>query len=497
MSAISILILVLYAIGLIVIFLYTLAQVHLVYHYLKGRASRPEQSGYWDGVAPADYPAVTVQLPVYNERYVIKRLIGAVARFDWPEEKLEIQVLDDSTDETTQIIADRVHALRKEGLNIRHVRRGARIGFKAGALQHGLERAEGQFIAIFDADFVPGADFLKRTIPAFDSPQTGMVQARWGHLNQDYSLLTRVQAFALNGHFTIEQKGRNRAGYFMNFNGTAGVWRRRCIEDAGGWHHDTLTEDLDLSYRAQLKGWQFEYMEEVVSPAELPVAISALKTQQYRWTKGAAESARKHLGSVWQSEGSLMKKIQASTHLLSSSVFLFILLIAVLSVPLLWIKSGDPVLAAFFKFAGFFIVGLFGWVLFYGASMAGEEGTTWQKTRRMTVQFPLFLSLSMGLSAHNSIAVIRGLAGKASPFIRTPKFNVTGLRDTWTGNKYLKQKINPSAYLEGGLSFYFGAAVIASYALGDFGMLAFHLLLLLGFGTIFGYSLYERMLSTA
>ncbi len=491
MGFLNYLILTLYGIGLFGILLYTIAQVHLVYHYLKSKSnSNPSKT-------LSSHPVVTVQLPVYNELFVINRLIDAVSQFNWPKNKLEIQVLDDSTDETVDIIANKVSELQQQGFVIKHVQRDSREGFKAGALEYGQKQAKGEFIAIFDADFVPKADFLTQTIPVFDNEKIGMVQTRWGHLNEDYSLLTITQAFALNGHFTVEQKGRNQADFFMNFNGTAGVWRKSCIVDAGGWEHDTITEDLDLSYRAQMKGWEFKYLEDVISPAEIPAAISAIKTQQYRWTKGSAESARKHLGNVWNTESSFIKKLQATSHLLNSSVFIFILLISIFSVPALYIKAQQPELALLFQLAGVFLLGFAGWILFYGTSFIEQEGTRWEKTKRMVFMFPVFLSISMAFGLHNSIAVIKGYAGKKSPFIRTPKFNITRLSDTWTDNKYLISELSATSIIEGGLALYFLGGIFMAFILDDWGLLPFHLMLFVGYSIIFGYSMYEKTLKPA
>lgn len=497
MSILGTLIVGLYALGLTVIFIYTVAQLHLVFYYFKEKVHKRYTEFKWSGIAPEDHPMVTVQLPVFNERYVVNRLIDAVADFEWPKEKIEIQVLDDSTDETVEIIAQKVDELKKQGYQIEHVRRDSREGFKAGALQYGMERAKGDFIAIFDADFVPKPEFLHKTVHHFEDDQVGMVQTRWGHLNQNFSLLTRVQAFALNAHFTVEQKGRNNAGFFMNFNGTAGIWRKECIRDAGGWHHDTLTEDLDLSYRAQLKDWKFKYLENVVSPAELPVAMSALKTQQYRWTKGSAETARKHLLNVWTADIPFMKRIQASSHLLSSSIFLFILLISVLSVPLLGVKELNSELTVFFKAAGFFLVGLLFWVIFYGSSILRDDDSALNKMGKLIIMFPVFLSISMGLAVHNSIAVVKGYFREESPFIRTPKFNVINVTDSWKDNKYLVNELGFATWLEGFLTVYFLAGLIAAFVLGDYALAPFHLMLFFGFGTIFGSSVYEAYLKLA
>jgi len=495
MSLLGGVIITLYGIGLGVIFVYTLVQMHLVYNYWKSRRShQPKKEFEWPATDEGMYPHVTVQLPVFNEKYVVERLIDAVVKFKWPTSKLEIQVLDDSTDETVEIISEKVAALQEQGFDIGHVRRDSREGFKAGALEYGQKKAKGEFIAIFDADFLPEADFLLKTVPYFEKEKIGLVQTRWGHVNRDYSLMTKVQAFALNAHFTVEQKGRKSAGYLMNFNGTAGIWRKACIRDAGGWHHDTLTEDLDLSYRAQMKGWKFEYLEDVVSPAELPVAVSALKTQQFRWTKGSAETARKHLGNVWKSNLPLLKKLHASSHLLSGSIYIFIFLISVLSVPLLWLKMTSPEADLFFHIFSVFSIGLLGWVLFYGSANLIEDEGWLKKGPRILFMFPVFLALSMGMSVHNSIAALKGYIREQSPFIRTPKFNVTKLTDSWKSNKYLVRSLSPVTIFEGLMTLYFFAGLILAVVMGDYGLFPFHLMLLFGFGSIFGYSLRERFL---
>ena len=491
----------LYLLGMLGIFLYTLAQAQLALNYLfshrngnREKNSKKDESltGH-SRVTDGERPMVTIQLPVYNEKYVVERLIDAVAAFRWPAEKMEIQVLDDSSDETVDIIADKVFRLRREGYNIEHMRRDTREGFKAGALQYGLEKSNGDFIAIFDADFVPKPDFLLQTIPRFRDEDIGLVQTRWGHLNENYSLLTKTQAFALDAHFTVEQAGRNSAGLFMNFNGTAGVWRKECIREAGGWHHDTLTEDLDLSYRAQLKGWRFRYLEDVVSPAELPVTVSALKNQQHRWMKGAAETARKHLSQVWNTKLPFIQKVHATTHLLNSGIFLFILLIALTSVPLLFVTTGAPETHKFMNALSFFLSGLLLWVFFYSLPYLRKEKKITSKLAEFAVLFPTFLSLSMGLSLHNSLAVIKGYLGRQSPFLRTPKFNITGVTGSWKSNSYLNTRIEGSTLFEGFLALYFLGGIAAAFALDNYGMVAFHLLLFAGFGILFGNSLYERI----
>jgi cellulose synthase/poly-beta-1,6-N-acetylglucosamine synthase-like glycosyltransferase len=298
---------------------------------------------------------VTIQLPLYNEQYVAERLIDAVCKIDYPKHLLEIQVLDDSTDETVDIVDNLVNQQRNDGFDIHHLRRENRKGFKAGALKEGLRRAKGSLIAIFDADFVPNPDFLKNTLRYFTNPKIGMVQTRWEHINEDYSILTRIQALALNGHFVMEQPIRNKAGFFINFNGTGGVWRKECIEDAGNWHDDTITEDLDLSYRAQLNGWKFVYLRDITTPAELPAEMNALKAQQFRWTKGAIETAKKMLPKVWQAKIPLRIKLQSTFHLTNNIVFPFILIAGILNVPLVFIKNSGPY-AIFFNFMSVFIL---------------------------------------------------------------------------------------------------------------------------------------------
>src|SRR5690606_2810189 len=285
---------------------------------------------------------------IFNELYVVERLMDAVARLNYPRELLQIQILDDSTDQTTDLIESKLKEY--PAINFQYFHRTDRKGFKAGALRAGLEQASGEFVAIFDADFVPDPDFLLQTIPYFSSEKIGMVQTRWSHLNRDYSLMTQLQAIALDTHFLIEQTGRNRQGAFINFNGTGGIWRKSCIYDAGNWHDDTLTEDLDLSYRAQGKGWEFVYRPEIESPAELPPIMSAIKSQQFRWTKGGAECARKHLREVWSQPFSARIKLHAFAHLLNSSVFIAIMLGTISSIPVWWALQNDWIDASHFRY---------------------------------------------------------------------------------------------------------------------------------------------------
>jgi len=473
---------------LLFIFLFSMGQLHLSWHYL--RRIREEKAK--KAVAPpTDWPSVTVQLPVYNELYVVERLLQSVASLDYPQDLLEIQVLDDSTDETVQVIARQVEHYQRKGINIQHIRRKERVGFKAGALAYGLEQSKGEYIAIFDADFLPAPDFLQKTIPHFFTDQkVGVVQTRWGHVNKDYSLLTRLQAFGLDGHFTVEQGGRSHAHSFINFNGTGGVWRKACIRDAGGWSDDTLTEDLDLSYRAQMRGWEFVYLEEVEAPAELPILMPAIKSQQFRWNKGAAECARKHLGRIFarhpRRKLNWVNRVHALMHLFNSSVFLFLLVGAILSVPMLFIKQQHPYLDTFFRLGAIFILGFFSIGLFYW--LATSRIVKARKFTYFLKHYPLFLTITMGLSLHNALAVAEGLLGFRSPFLRTPKFNVTDVQKKWTKNVYLHTKVNPLTWIELLLAVYFAIGIYGAFQTADYGMLLFHVMLMLGFGAVALYS---------
>lgn len=479
-----IIILVIYSIALLFIFIYSLTQATLICRYFKNKPSvskRVKDTTY--------FPKVTVQLPIYNELYVVQRLIDNICEFEYPKDKLQIQVLDDSTDETVEIVNQKVEEWKSKGLNIAHVHRTNRKGFKAGALEEGLEKATGEFIAIFDSDFLPTKDFINQTVPYFINQQVGMVQTRWEHLNRNYSLLTKLQAFGLDAHFTVEQVGRNYKDGFINFNGTAGIWRKTCIIDAGNWQPDTLTEDLDLSYRAQLKNWQFVYLEDVVSPAELPPVMSALKTQQYRWAKGGAETAKKHLLNVFKSNKPIAVKWHGIMHLLNSAIFLSILLCSILSVPLLFIKMSLHELNNLFLVASFFVFSFIILFSMYYVSSARRFKSKPHAILNAIVTFPAFLSVSMGLSLHNGIAVIEGYFGKKTPFIRTPKFNLNKNSDTWEGNKYLRTQLNWLNVLELLLAVYFAFGVFKGIQIMDFGLLPFHIMLSLGFLTVFYYSL--------
>ena len=483
----GVLLLIVYAFFAIFILCYSIVQLSLVYSYLKNRKKIAKQLS---SIAQIDeLPLVTVQLPVFNELYVVERLIDTVANLNYPKDKIEIQVLDDSTDETVQIIEKRVSYWQQQGIDIKQIIRPDRVGFKAGALDYGMKISKGEFIAIFDADFVPEKDFLIKTVPYFQDKNIGVVQTRWEHLNRNYSLLTKLQAFALDAHFSVEQGGRNFANHFINFNGTAGIWRKEAIIDGGGWKADTLTEDLDLSYRAQLKGWKFIFKEEVGSPAELPAEMNALKSQQFRWTKGAAECTVKNLGKVVKhSNYHFWTKINAIFHLMNSFLFIAIFTIAILSVPLFLLKVNHPEYAVFFKLATLSIFSFAVIGILYFISFSQSYKNKGLAFLHFMYYFPLFLSFSMGLSLHNSIAVTEGYVGKKSPFIRTPKFSLTGKKGSWKGSKYNKVSINWVTITESLLALYFLYGIYLCIHCKDYGMLPFFTMLTLGFGTISFYS---------
>ena len=489
-------IIVLYTVSLLLILMYAIAQLNLLINYLNAK-KKTAQCPLFDFENPEEIPVVTIQLPVYNEMYVIQRLLDNIAKIKYPREKLEIQVLDDSTDESLKTTALKIKELQATGLDIKHITRSNRSGFKAGALKQGLEIAKGEYIAIFDADFLPQHNWLYKTIPYFKDLEIGVVQTRWGHINKNYSLLTKVQAFALDAHFTLEQVGRNTKGHFINFNGTAGAWRRSCILDAGNWEGDTLTEDLDLSYRAQLKNWKFKYLEEVETPAELPVVISAARSQQFRWNKGGAENFQKMYRRVLTSNNvSTKTKIHSLLHLLNSTMFLNIFLVAILSVPMLYIKNEYGYLKGYFIVMSFFVVSTLIFFVCYWYTYKTIYGGGFKQFIKYVGMFFAFFSIAMGFSLHNTIAVIEGHMGKKSDFVRTPKFNISTLKDKWQGNKYLKKNISVHVIFEGILMCYFAFGMYLAFVVGDqggdFGLFPFHLMLCLGFGFVFFKSLTSK-----
>ena len=430
--------------------LYGAHRAYMVHLYFRHRRETPRPAG-----TLAALPRVTVQLPIYNEVYVVERLVSSVAALDYPKALLQIQILDDSTDETREIARATSARLRARGCDVDYRPRGHRRGFKAGALQDGLETATGEFVLILDADFVPKPDLLRATLPFFADPGVGMVQARWEHLNRDFSLLTRIQAILLDGHFVIEHTARHRSGRFFNFNGTAGVWRRECIEKAGGWAADTLTEDLDLSYRAQLQGWRFVYLKDCAAPAEVPVDINGFKSQQHRWTKGSIQTGRKILPAVFRSRLPWKIKSEALVHLAGNGSYLLVVALSLLLVPAIVIRDriGWQRLAVL-DFPLFFGATL-SFLAFYVASQR-ELGRGWAATLR---DMPGVSALGIGLSIHNARAVLEALCAKppGEEFVRTPKYSIEGAAGEWRSKKY-RASVGSSVFLE---------LVLAAYYLGS------------------------------
>lgn len=447
----------------------------MIYYHHKYRKNNPLSKDSHDN------DLVTIQLPMFNEMYVAERLINAICEMDYPKDKLEIQVLDDSNDETVDIVAKIVKEKQDEGFDIQHIRRANRSGFKAGALKEGLKTAKGKYVAIFDADFIPKKNFLHKTLKYFTTDKIGLVQTRWEHLNEDFSILTKIQALALDGHFVIEQTVRNKSGFFIQFNGTGGVWLKECIEDAGNWHADTLTEDLDLSYRAQLRGWKFVYLRDFTTPAELPTEMNALKAQQFRWTKGAIETGMKLLPMVWKGKIPLRVKLQATFNLTNNLVFPFTLIAGILNVPLIFIKNSGPYWN-FFNFMAIFVVAFISTFLFYLFAQK-DVHADWRK--KITL-FPLFMAGSMGFALNNTRAVIEGLMNRKSEFVRTPKFKTEKKAgQPAVKDKYLaKTKVQPSTYVELLLAAYCLIGVGAAIYFMEIAALPFQLMFFFGFATV-------------
>jgi cellulose synthase/poly-beta-1,6-N-acetylglucosamine synthase-like glycosyltransferase len=482
--AIDQIVLIVYIVTLLIILVFASHGFIMIYYHNKYLKNEPKA-----GDKVEEDKMITIQLPLYNELYVADRLINAICELDYPKDKLEIQVLDDSTDETVQIVAETVRQKQAEGFDIKHVRRPNREGYKAGALKEGLKTAKGEFVAIFDADFVPHPDFLRKTMNYFSNEHIGLVQTRWEHMNEDYSIITKIQALALNGHFVIEQTVRNRSGFFINFNGTGGVWRKECIFDAGNWHSDTLTEDLDLSYRAQLKGWKFIYLRDITTPSELPAEMNALKAQQFRWTKGAIETCKKILPLVWKSDIPLRIKLQSTFHLTNNFAFPFILLAGILNVPLIFIKNSGPY-DPFFNMMAVFVLGFISSFIFYLYAQKDID----QDWRKKIALFPLFMAGSMGLAVNNSRAVFEGLMDRKSEFVRTPKMKVMNKDDKFTKNKYVKgMKIDSSTIVESILAVYCLIGVGASIYFMEIAAIPFQLMFFFGFASIAGLSIKHNL----
>jgi cellulose synthase/poly-beta-1,6-N-acetylglucosamine synthase-like glycosyltransferase len=475
-------IILIYSFFFLFIILFSLGQLALIITFLNNRNKENHK------ITLNTYPNITIQLPIYNERFVIERLLDSISNLNYPKKKIEIQVLDDSDDDTSILVEQKVEKLISLGFTISQIKRKNRIGFKAGALQNGLIQAESEFILIFDADFIPEPDFLINTLPYFSNDKIGMVQTRWGHINPRESWLTRAQEIGLNCHFIIDQGGRAKGGFFISFNGTAGIWRKACIEDAGGWEADTLTEDLDLSYRAQMKSWQFKYCPEIISPAELPNVLSAVRSQQFRWIKGGVETSKKLIARLWNCNLPISVKLFGSLQLLNNYIYAFILLTGLLSVPLMLLKNKSMEFDLFFNWSGMLISVLIINFFYCFTAILIDKKNIIVSIKEILSAFPIAIIVSMGMSYHNSIAVLKGIQGQKTAFIRTPKFS-----EAQRENSYLKSQKNRQYLPEFLLFIYFLLAVIAELYFKDFGFLIYHLLMLSGFGFIL-YCAYEENL---
>jgi cellulose synthase/poly-beta-1,6-N-acetylglucosamine synthase-like glycosyltransferase len=454
---------------------YGIHRYALVYNYYKNRKQvagpTPEISSW---------PRVTVQLPIYNEKYVIERLVEAIAAFDYPRELLDIQVLDDSTDETQEVARNCVDRYRQLGVPVTYIHRDNREGFKAGALQEGLKFAAGEFVAIFDADFIPPADFLRRTVPYFVDPKLAMVQTRWSYINRHYSALTEVEAILLDGHFVIEHSSRFRSGLFFNFNGTAGIWRRVAIEDAGGWQHDTLTEDTDLSYRAQLRGWHFTYLPEIDCPSELPVEMNAFKSQQARWAKGLMQTAKKILPRVLRSDLPMKVKAEAIFHLTANISYPLMVFMSIILLPAMIVRFYQGWVQMLIIDLPLFLASTCSISSFYLAAERALYPKTWKRT---FLYLPFVMAVGIGLSVRNAMAVIEAIAGVKSEFVRTPKYRVeAGAQNAgaWSKKTYRKSA-GWMPFAEVVLGLYFAAAVFYALQNENYATVPFLLLFVWGY----------------
>ncbi len=482
-------VIILYVIISSLLLIYSLVEFSLLLNFLFRKNVHKQKK--WD-----ELPLVTIQLPMYNESCVVERLIDRIVQMNYPKDKLEIQVLDDSTDDTVEKAKAKVEFYRQQGFDIQYIQRENRSGFKAGALDYGLKSAKGEFIAIFDADFMPSTEFLIDSIPYFSADNIGVVQSRWTYLNENYSLLTRFQTVILNTHFSVEQGGRNASGAYINFNGTAGIWRKSCIDNAGGWQADTLTEDLDLSFRAQIKGWKFCFVREIESPSELPVTLPAYRVQQFRWSKGAAECVRKNVRAlIHDKRPNAWTKLIGSFHLLNSSVYLIVISFILLSFPLTLAVQEVPTNSFIFYLFPFFI----GTNLLLLCVFAGGDFSTSKNKLLSAFTFPFifigFLIMNMGMSLYMSLGVIEGYLGKKSEFVRTPKYNITSKKEKEAHTEYNRIQITPLLLVEF-LIFGYGVFQIF-YHIQFFNIpsLLFASAFTIGFGYNIGATVYHSLIS--
>jgi cellulose synthase/poly-beta-1,6-N-acetylglucosamine synthase-like glycosyltransferase len=472
MTSVETLVLASYFFVLLILAVYGWHRYYLVYLYMKHRHEQPVPRARFESLPP-----VTIQLPLFNEMYVVDRLVEAVCQIEYPRDRIEIQVLDDSTDETRQIAELAVRRYASQGVDITYLHREDRKGFKAGALAEGLTTARGRFIAIFDADFVPRPDFLQRTIHFFTDPGVAMVQARWGHINPDYSLLTRIQAMLLDAHFVLEHGTRNRGGCFFNFNGTAGIWRREAITDGGGWQHDTLTEDLDLSYRTQLRGWRFVFVQDHVAPAELPVEMNAFKSQQHRWAKGSIQTFLKLMPRVLRSEQPRRVKAEAFFHLSANFNYPLMCVLSMLMAPSMIIRYNMGWYEMMLIDVPLFFAATASVGNFYMVCQRELHPKTWPERLKY---LPFLMAIGIGLAVNNTRAVFEALVHKPSEFARTPKYGVEGRTDDWSTKKYRQSGVL-QPLVEVALGLYFTATLFYALANGIYGTVPFLLLFQAGF----------------
>jgi cellulose synthase/poly-beta-1,6-N-acetylglucosamine synthase-like glycosyltransferase len=465
-----------YFIVLFILALYGMHRYWLVYDYFmyaKNVPATPPPVEKW--------PRVTIQLPIFNERYVIERLVEAISRFDYPVELLDVQVLDDSTDETQEVARNCVERFAAQGMPVVYIHRTNREGYKAGALENGLKTSKGEFVAIFDADFLPEADFLRKTIPYFMNPEggekIGMVQTRWTYLNSDYSLLTNVETILLDGHFVVEHGARSRRGTFFNFNGTAGVWRRAAIDAAGGWEHDTLTEDTDLSYRSQLKGWKFLYLPQIECASELPVDMNGFKAQQARWAKGLMQTAKKILPKVLKSNEPWHVKVEAFFHLTANISYPLMVLLSTMLLPAMIVRFYQGYFQMLFIDLPLFLASTCSISSFYLVSQRELRPKTWWRT---FLYMPFVMATGIGISVRNAQAVIEAIMGKKSEFARTPKFNIEGKQGTFAKKSY-RNKAGWMPYAEILLGVYFSLTIVYAIMNENYATVPFLLLFVWGY----------------
>lgn len=476
-------ILTMYFLILGILTVYGIHRYYLVWLYYRTRRRVPVPLDTFSRL-----PVITVQLPIFNEMYVVDRLLESVSLIDYPRGLLEIQVLDDSTDETSNRACQKAEELKSRGFDVAYLHRKERTGYKAGALNAGLEKAKGDFILIFDADFMPRPDIAMKTIHYFTDPKVGMVQCRWGHINRDYSLLTQIQSIFLDGHFMIEHTARNRSGCFFNFNGTAGIWRKTSIIDAGGWEYDTLTEDLDLSYRAQLAGWKFIYLPNVISPAELPVEMNSLKSQQHRWAKGSIQTSKKLLPAIWKSRQPFGVKLEATFHLTSNLAYILIILLALLLYPALSLRLVEGWKRLLLIDVPLFLAATVSVSSFYICSQK-EIYANWRTRLRF---LPFVTSVGIGLSVNNAKAALEALFGYSTPFQRTPKYDIQNIQDEWRSKKYRASR-QVSMYFELLLGLYFSFLVFYLISQRFYLLVPFMLIFQMGFLYVFFASYFQKL----